>query len=61
MKKIFMKIHFEIGEDLSIIDKMVADGWKVQERSYHDAESGLKGTQLKTAYLEYYHKYDPKW
>lgn len=57
IKKIHCKIPFSIDEDLSILDKLILDGWKVQEKRYHDAESGLKGTQLQTAYLEYYHKH----
>lgn len=59
MKKIFVKIRFEIGEDLSIVDKLISQGWKVQERTWHDADFGLKGTKLEWCYLEFYHKYDP--
>lgn len=55
MKKITLIIHFEMGEDLSILNKLVTDGWEIQEKPYHDSDFGLKGAYLKAAYLEYYH------
>lgn len=57
IKKITLKIKFEIGEDASILEQLKSEGWKLQEQSYHDAEMGLKGTQLKSACLERFYKY----